>query len=157
VPAEAQAGWCDTLQQDNVAKPTAREHYRVFFSHSHKDRWIAKQCVRLIEDGAGGRVSVFLDERDIEFGQSIGDSVRENIELCDEFLVLFSRYSKDRPWVLAEMGAAWGLRKPIIVIVDKVGPNEMPDMVNPYKPVDLNEFDEYLKQLLKRVRAKRSL
>ena len=85
----------------------------------------------------------------------IADSVRTNIEKCDEFLVLFSRYSKDRPWVLAEMGAAWGLQKPIIVIIDKVGPKEMPDIVSPYRAVDLNDFDEYLGQLLKRVKSRR--
>ena len=103
------------------------------------DNVIFLQALRLIEDGGRGRVSVFLDERDIEVGQSIADSVRTNIEKCDEFLVLFSRYSKDRPWVLAEMGAAWGLQKPIIVIIDKVGPKEMPDIVSPYRAVDLNE------------------
>lgn len=127
----------------------------MFFSYSHKDRWIAKQCVRLIEDGGGGRVSVFLDERDIEVGQSIADSVRTSIEQCDEFLVLLSRYSKDRPWVLAEMGAAWGLRKPIIVIIDKVGPKELPEIVSQYKAIDLNDFDEYLSQLFRRVKTRR--
>ena len=62
----------------------------------------------------------------------------------DEFVVLLSRYSKDRPWVLIEMGAAWGLRKPIVAIIDKIAPKEMPDIVNAYKAIDLNDFDQYL-------------
>ena len=86
--------------------------YRVFLSHSRKDRWIARQCARLIEEAGKPRVEVFFDEKDIEGGQSIPDSVRTGIEKCDEFVVLLSRFSKDRPWVLIEMGAAWGLRKP---------------------------------------------
>jgi hypothetical protein len=69
----------------------------VFFSHSHKDRWIAKQCVRLIEERGKGGVSAFLDEKDIETGQSIADSVRTAIEKCDEFVGLLSPYSKERP------------------------------------------------------------
>jgi len=69
--------------------------------------------MRLIEEGGAGRASVFLDERDIEFGQSIGDSVGENIRSCDEFIVLLSAASKDRPWVIAEIGAAWELEKNI--------------------------------------------
>jgi len=77
------------------------------------------------------------------------------IEKCDEFVVLLSRYSKDRPWVLIEMGAAWGLRKPIIAIIDKIGPNEMPDIVSPYKAIDLNDFDQYINQLVKRTKAGR--
>ena len=131
------------------------KRYRVFLSHSHKDRWIAKQCARLIEEGGKRRVTVFLDEKDIEAGESIPDSVRRNIEQCDEFVVLLSRYSKDRPWVLIEIGAAWGLRKPIVAIVDKIGPKEMPDIVNLNKAIDLNDFDQYLGELLKRVRVGR--
>jgi hypothetical protein len=63
-----------------MGKRNPRQQYHVFFSHSHKDRWIAKQCVRLIEEGGKGGVSAFLDEKDIETGQSIADSVRTAIE-----------------------------------------------------------------------------
>jgi hypothetical protein len=134
-----------------VAKRRRRERYRVFLSHSHKDHWIAKQCARILAERSGGRVETFLDEKDIEVGESIADSIRTSIEQCDEFLVLLSRYSKDRPWVLIEMGAAWGLRKPIIAVIDKVGPKEMPDIISPYKATDLNDFDQYVDQLLKRM------
>jgi len=130
-------------------------NYRVFLSHSQKDRWIAKQCARLIEEAAKPHVRVFFDEKDIEGGQSIPDSVRTGIEECDEFVVLLSRYSKDRPWVLIEMGAAWGLRKPIIAIIDKIGPKEMPDIVSPYKAIDLNDFDQYINQFLRRAKVRR--
>ena len=116
---------------NDVVKKKPGMDYRVFLSHSHKDRWIAKQCARLIEEAAKPHVEVFFDEKDIEGGQSIPDSVRTGIEKCDEFVVLLSRYSKDRPWVLIEMGAAWGLRKPIIAIIDKIGPKEMPDILSP--------------------------
>ena len=140
-----------------MGRRNPRQQYDVFFSHSHKDRWIAKQCVRLIEEGGRGGVRAFLDEKDIEAGQSIADSVRTAIENCDEFVVLLSPHSKERPWVLIEMGAAWGLQKPIIAIIDKIGPNEIPDIVSPYKAVDLNDFDQYLNQLLKRVKTRRQV
>jgi TIR domain len=106
-----------------------------------------------VEDRGKGRVHVFLDEKDIEGGQSIPDSVRKNIAQCDEFVVLLSRYSKDRPWVLMEIGGAWVLRKTIIAIIDKIGPKEMPDIILPFKAVDLNDFDQYVSQLMKRVNA----
>jgi len=97
-----------------------------------------------------------LDEKDIDAGQLIAESVRTNIQVCDEFVVLLSRYSKDRPWVLIEMGAAWGLQKPIIAVIDKIGPKEMPEIISPHKAVDLNDFDEhYIRQLMKRVTAGR--
>lgn len=127
----------------------------MFFSHSHKDSWITRQCARLIEEGGKPHVRVFVDEKDIEGGQSIPESVRIGIEQCDEFVVLLSRDSKDRPWVLIEMGAAWAFRKPIIVIIDKIAPNEMPDIVSRDKAIDLNDFDQYITQLLKRVKTRR--
>jgi hypothetical protein len=34
-----------------------------------------------------------------------------------------------------------------------VTPEEMPDIIAPYKAIDLNSFDDYLEQLLKRVKA----
>jgi hypothetical protein len=91
----------------SVAEKRSAVLDRVFLSHSHKDRWIARQCARLIEEAAKPYVEVFFDEKDIEGGQSIPDSVRTGIEGCDEFVVLLSPYSKDRPWVLTEVGAAW--------------------------------------------------
>ena len=69
--------------------------------------------------------------------------------------MLLSRYSKDRPWVLIEMGAAWGLRKPIVVIADKIAPKEMPDILSRDKAIDLNDFDQYITQLLKRAKTGR--
>jgi hypothetical protein len=138
-----------------VVRRKSAVEYRVFLSHSHKDRWIARQCARLIEEVAKPHVEVFFDEKGIEGGQSIPDSVRTGIERCDESVVLLSRYSKDRPWVLIEMGAAWGLRKPIIAVIDKIGPKEMPDIISPYKAIDLNDFDQYINQFLKRTKAGR--
>ncbi len=136
-----------------MAKKSSAAAYSVFLSHSHKDRWIARQCARLIEEAARPLVEVFLDEKDIEGGQSIPDSVRTAIERCDEFVVLMSRYSISSSWVLAEMGAAWGLRKPIIAIVDKIGPKELPDIVGYYKAIDLNDFDQFIEQFSKRAKA----
>jgi len=133
-----------------VPKASVAE-YRVFFSHSHKDRWIARQCVRSIEERGKGRIRVFLDEKDIQVGESIPESVRANIEQCHELVVLLSEVSKDRPWVLIEVGAAWGLRKPIMVVLDKIGLNEMPDIIRHHKAIDLNDFDQYLEQLSSRV------
>ena len=109
-------------RSDPVKRPKQSRLYRVSFSYSHKDRWIAKQLVRLIEEGGKGRIQVFFDEKDIEGGQSIADSVRKSIEQCHEFVVLLSNSSKDRPWVLIELGAAWGLKKPIVAIIDKIAP-----------------------------------
>jgi hypothetical protein len=135
-------------------KAPAGKTYLVFISHSEKDSWIAKQMAALIEEKCREHsIQTFLDEKDIAGGESIPESIRKNIRECSEFLVLLSRYSIDRPWVLIEIGAAWVLGKRITAIIDKVTPEEMPDIITPYKALDLNSFDEYLEQLLGRVKG----
>lgn len=137
-------------------KAQIRKSYLLFISHSEKDRWIAKQMATIIEEkGRDYDVKTFLDEKDIAGGESIPESIRRNIQECDEFIVLLSRYSIDRPWVLIEIGAAWVLGKRIIAIIDKVTPEEMPDIIAPYKAIDLNSFEEYLEQLITRVKEAR--
>ena len=127
--------------------------YLVFISHSTKDRWIARQIANVIEEkGRKYGIKTFLDEKDIEGGESISELIRKNIQECSEFLVLLSRYSIDRPWVLIEIGAAWALGKRIVAIIDKVSPEEMPDVIASYKALDLNSVDEYLRQLVNRVK-----
>jgi hypothetical protein len=96
------------------------------------------------------KVRAFLDEKDIEGGDSIPGSIRKNIRKCNEFLVLLSRNSKDRPWVLIEIGAAWVLGKRIIAIINNVAPHEMPEVIAPHKAIDLNNFNGYVDQLIKR-------
>ena len=76
----------------------------------------------------------------------------EHFLMKREFVVLLSRYSIDREWVLIEIGAAWGLRKRIIAIIDKVASKEMPDIITPYRAIDLNSFEEYLEQLVNRAK-----
>jgi hypothetical protein len=135
------------------AQSDNKQNYLVFISHSTKDHWIAKQMAHLIEEkGRRLGVRVFLDAKDIEGGDSISEVIREHLLSCNELMVLMSRYSVDRPWVLIEMGAAWVLGKRIVAVTDKVSPEEMPDIVAPHKAMDINSFDDYLEQLLKRAK-----
>jgi hypothetical protein len=140
-------------------KRTNRTHkvspkFLVFISHSTKDAWIARQIARLLE--ATGFIDTFLDERDIKVGDSIPESIRTNIQQCNEFLVLLTRNSVNRPWVLIEVSAAWGQGKRIIAIVDKVTPEEMPEIMLPYKAVDLNDLEEYIRQVVERIKGANS-
>ncbi len=134
-------------------KAPHKKTYLVFISYSSKDSFIAKQLERLIKEKCRKyRLKTFLDVKDIKGGDPIAEVIKGNIQKCDELLVLLSRYSVDRPWVLTEIGAAWGLNKRIVAIVDKVTPKEMPDIIVPYKAIDLNDFENYLQELLDRVK-----
>jgi hypothetical protein len=140
-----------------VRKQTRQaRQYLIFISHSSRDRWIARQMAHVLEEQRGRcAIRTFLDEKDIQGGDPIAETIRRSIVACDEFLVLLSQNSISRPWVLLEMGVAFGFRKRIVAIVDKVSANELPDILVPYKAIDLNDFDDYVRQAV--VRARKAL
>ncbi len=129
------------------AKRNRRKQYVVFISYSHKDRWIARQFVKLIEEAGKGRVRTFLDEKNIQGGSSIGEAIRDSIRKCDELLVLVTPSSKGREWVIVEMSVAWGQKKRVVAMLYHAGPKDMPEVIQPYRAFDLNEFETYLHQL----------
>ncbi|HEY0545233.1 MAG TPA: toll/interleukin-1 receptor domain-containing protein [Pyrinomonadaceae bacterium] len=138
-----------------VKKSPTKKSYVIFISHSSKDNFIARQLEKLIKEKCRRYgVKTFLDERDIKGGDLIAEVIKVNIKKCDELLVLMSRYSVNRPWVLTEVGAAWGLNKRIVAITDKVTPKEMPAIIVPHKAIDLNEFDKYLEELSNRAKGR---
>jgi hypothetical protein len=107
-----------------------RPDYLVFISHSSKDRWIARQMAAIIERRARRYgVRTFLDEKDLEAGASIPEEIRRHLENCEEFLVLLTSLSVSRQWVLLELGAAWGLRKRIAAVTDKIADDDLPDII----------------------------
>jgi hypothetical protein len=131
--------------------------YLVFISHSSEDRWIAQQMAAIIERRAKRHgVRVFLDEKDLEAGASIPEEIRRHLENCDEFLVLLTSPSIARQWVLVELGAAWGLRKRITAITDKVADDLLPDIIKQTKARELNDFDRFVAELVDRVKRRRA-
>jgi hypothetical protein len=136
----------------NPSKPTL-----VFVSHSGTDTWVARQIAREI---ANRGAKPFLDEADIDVGAEFEEDIREFLEQATEFLVLFTPWSFERPYVWAEIGAAWIRRIPIVVVLHGVSPKEF--QAHPNAPVFLkkrdmitiNEVDSYFDQLEARVNSK---
>lgn len=123
---------------------------RVFISHSGRDRWTAKQLDRELRQIPG--VETFLDEKDIQGGDRINESVRMEITRCDEMVVLLSSASQASDWVKAEIGAAWVLGKRIVIILDKLSPRDIPQIVSDYLAFDLNDAARYLAEVASRTR-----
>lgn len=126
----------------------------VFVSHSGEDTWVARQIAREIT-ACGARP--FLDEADIDVGAEFEEHIRQFLDQADEFIVLFTPWAFERPYVWAEIGAAWLRRIPIIVILYGLSAKDF--QAHPNAPVflkkrdviRLNHLDEYLKQLTTRV------
>jgi hypothetical protein len=131
----------------------------IFISHSGKDTWVARQIAREISDCGA---EPFLDQLEIEVGENFEDKIRASLRRADELLVLLTPWALDRPYVWAELGAAWGKGLPIIGILHGMSATEL--QTKPGVPVflkadnllELNDIELYFRQLRERLSRKRS-
>ena len=90
-------------------------------------------------------------------GSEFEEDIRDFLDAADEMLVLFTPWAFDRPYVWAEIGAAWIRRIPIILVLH--GLTIMEFMSKPNAPIflkkrdiiKLNDIDQYINQLGSRV------
>jgi hypothetical protein len=114
--------------------------YVVFISYSRKDWLIASTLAKMIREiGA----EVWLDENKLAGGNPVHYEVLEAIGNCDEGLVLFTPYSVHSQWVLFEAGALSGQRKRVTLVLDHVGPKDVPVLWG-FKAIDLNDVVQVL-------------
>lgn len=76
---------------------------RLFISHIHEEREIAKAIRDELRACFGAQVEVFLAE-DIPLGTNWFDQIKTALETSSVLLVLFSKYSSSRPWINIEAG-----------------------------------------------------
>jgi|ERR1700754_4029653 hypothetical protein len=126
----------------------------VFISHAGEDTWVAKQIAREVTDCGG---TPFLDQADIDIGAEFEDDIRAFLDQAHELIVLFTPWSLERPYVWAEIGAAWIRGIPIVVVLLGLTPAEFqgrpntPVFLKKRDMLQLNQIDQYLDQLRGRV------
>jgi TIR domain len=135
-----------------VPTDSSRRPYRVFMSHATADKWIA--CILCEKVEAVGAVT-FRDDRDIAGGEDIPTRLREEIIGADEILVLLTPNSITRPWVLVEIGCAWGHARRMVPILYNVTVEDIPALLRATKAIDLNAVNDYLNEVAARVRGER--
>ena len=124
---------------------------KVFISHSSRDKWIAR---KLSEEINSLGCKTFLDEKDIETGESIDETIHSHLFESDDFLLLLSPDSVKSQWVLIELGGALALKKRVVVILLYLGANDIPQPINNYLARDINEIDKYYDELKKKLSGK---
>ena len=76
----------------------------VFFSYTHEDRDLAERIATQI---ARLGINTWWDEWEIRAGDSIVQKISDGLGNCTHFTVLLTPRSIDKPWVKAEMDAAF--------------------------------------------------
>ncbi len=122
----------------------------VFVSHSGQDTWVAKQIAKEI---SLHKATPFLDEADVDIGAKFDEDLLEFLAKADELLVLLTPWAFKRPYVWAEIGAAWMRKIPIIVILHGLSPSEFqshpnaPVFLKKRDIISLNDIEQYFDQL----------
>jgi len=143
-----------TADMDEFDSGSSSRLRLVFISHAGEDTWIARQIARETSE-RGARP--FLDQADIHVGAEFGDHIRNFLDQADELIVLFTPWSLERPYVWAEIGAAWIRRIPIVIILLGLTASEfqarpnVPVFLKKRDIIHLNQMDEYLDQLEQRI------
>ncbi|MBW7942018.1 MAG: toll/interleukin-1 receptor domain-containing protein [Candidatus Kuenenia stuttgartiensis] len=126
----------------------------VFISHSSLDTWIAKQIAKEVE--LCGAIP-FLDEANVNIGDEFEDKILEFLDKSHYLIVLFTPWALERPYVWAEIGAAWSNRIPIIVVLHGITSSELqkrpgiPVFIKKRDIIELNEIDKFFLQLKNKI------
>lgn len=121
--------------------------YHIFFSHATYDKFVAKTvCERVERIG----LTTFRDDRDIHGGDDIPEEIVSAIESSHEVVVLFTPQSLSRTWVTLEIGMALAFRRRIVPLLYHVEAKELPDVLRLKRGYDVNQLDEFLKELRSR-------
>lgn len=142
-------------QKKKAKKARVKPNYQVFITHATADKWVAKVICEKVESVGA---STFRDDRDIDGGDNIPERIRMEIKRSKELIVLMTPASVNRPWVLLEVGAAWGWRKNfrIVPVLYHVDVEPIPEMFKAKKVIFLNDFDTYVAEIKRRVHKLRN-
>ena len=120
-----------------------------FLCHASEDKPLAEAIARyLLESG----VETFFDSWEIRAGDSLRQRIDEGIGRCTHFIVLLTNSSLRKPWVNAELDAAFvrRLKKEcrLIPLRSGVSVDELPPLLQPLYSPEIDQTEESLRRLL---------
>jgi hypothetical protein len=114
--------------------------FGVFIRHRREDQPVVDRIMRSLL--FGGRVKAFTD-RMLPSGVDWRNKLRRALDTAHVFIVIGSPASARSEFVLQELGGAWALGKPIVIVTPK-GEIELAPPIEPsaYKRVALTELEQ---------------
>ena len=89
---------------------------KVFISHTARDTEWARSFARALKERG---VSVWLDEFDVQPGESLREALESGLRNSDVFVALLDAEAAAKPNLFFELGAAIGMGKRVVPIVPK--------------------------------------
>jgi TIR domain len=109
--------------------------FQVFVSYSTRDLHVV---TALREHLQSVGAIVYVAEYSTAPGQSLSEEIQGAIQRCDLFLLVWSTNARSSEWVPQEIGAAKGLKKPIMPVVLHAGLN-LPAFLSDLKYLELHK------------------
>lgn len=102
----------------NAAVNQLSRTYSIFLSYAREDRPFAERVARAFSDRAPARV--FTHDM-LSPAEAWRERLRQALRDCDLFVMIGSPQATRSDFVLQELGAAWALEKPIVVVSAEEG------------------------------------
>ncbi|MEC8325515.1 MAG: toll/interleukin-1 receptor domain-containing protein [Pseudomonadota bacterium] len=124
----------------------------VFLSHNHKDKEFVRRLARDIECHG---IRVWIDDAEMNIGDSLVQKIREGIDNVDYFAVILSNNSINAPWVKNELDVAMnyqieGRLKILPIILENV---ELPSFLVGKLYSNFSNLSEYTNELEKIIKS----
>jgi hypothetical protein len=100
----------------------------------------------------------FLDDAAIEIGAEFEKEILKFLAKAHELVVLLTPWALERPYVWAELGAAWGKGVHIAALLHGLTATELqarpgiPVFLKQRSLIDLNDVEKYFSQLARRIK-----
>lgn len=111
------------------------KYFDYFISYTHLDSEIATEIKNELEERG---FSCFMAEKDILVSSIWEEDLQKALKNSKKIIIVITPRSKDKPWILLEVGAGWILDKPIIPLLMFIKPN---DLVEPIKKYQFREIE----------------
>jgi len=115
----------------------------VFISHSSKDKETVREIGLFL---SAEDISVWYDEWEINYGESIPEKVNEGLRVCTHFLLIWSKNAAESKWVSNELSAIINSilsgHNDIKIIPICLDDTQLPGLVAHLKYIRYNQGDE---------------
>ncbi len=113
-----------------IAGPDFQEEIDVFISYSTLDSPIANELADVF-DKLG--LSFFMAGKSLSGGDKWEESIRQSLIRSRVVVIVLTPHSIKSRWVLIEVGATWGLGKPVYPCIDNLDVKELPEPVSKHQ------------------------
>lgn len=143
---EARLGGKDEAEEGSIVDA---EQPVAFLCHGFEDKQLVRQLAR---DLRANGVDVFFDEWEIRAGDSLRQKIDEGLMRCTHFIAVLSPVSIGKPWVQAEMDAAFirkvgGLTR-FIALRSQLAVEKLPPLLSGSMSPSIDDYDVASAQLI---------